>query len=415
MSIQARKNSNQSDVYMNSLLCELLVQSHNLENELPSFDLLNNAFSLFNEEVGEMSFSVLARLMYSKSHEVDLNIVNKLYVLVHEYAALDDDIVADLDKKGMRNGFTKINYEGETAKSIRYFLTTIVRQLRCNQFKIYTGEPKFGNPVFMPQGKKDLIQWTVRQVKPLLWISNMEEALQNAFKKLKVSLEKPVKDLDKYWPEFRTMVDPFDRDKMVLFPMDLENSEQNLGEVDTINFDVTDADRCVSSSESTDEEAPLGQDPAVRQAKFARTMGRFPSKVNKPWRTNTVVWTIDFPERNEPETAWKITMGRIMPRAVKGRKKDAIATPIDCERVQCLDNQGNIEVFDILKTNLDRSQVISERRLKSILEDIGVVPRVQDSDEKNEIVPIEAIRSRNVEEQERLLLSLGLVDTKSTR
>ena len=91
MSIQARKNSNQSDVYMNSLLCELLVQSHNLENELPSFDLLNNAFSLFNEEVGEMSFSVLARLMYSKSHEVDLNIVNKLYVLVHEYAALDDD------------------------------------------------------------------------------------------------------------------------------------------------------------------------------------------------------------------------------------------------------------------------------------------------------------------------------------
>ena len=150
MCLQTRKRKNTSDVYMNSLLSELLVQSNNLEEGLPTFDLFDNAFSLFNEEVGEMSFSVLARLMYSKSHEVNLEIVNKLFILVHEYAALDDELLFDGGIQGMRNGYIKVDYEGPAALAIRAFMSTVIRQLRCNQFKIYTGEAKFGNPNFMP-------------------------------------------------------------------------------------------------------------------------------------------------------------------------------------------------------------------------------------------------------------------------
>ena len=60
-----KTKESKGDVYLTSLLTELLVQQNNITQSLPAFDVLSNCFSLLNEEVGEMSFSVLARLVYS--------------------------------------------------------------------------------------------------------------------------------------------------------------------------------------------------------------------------------------------------------------------------------------------------------------------------------------------------------------
>lgn len=393
-------------MYMNSLLCELLVQNHNIANNLPVFDLLDSSFSLFNEEVGEMSFSVLARLMYSKSHEVDLEIVNKLFILVHEYAALDDDMVADLDKQGMRNGFLKVDLKGEAAEATKSYMKTVVRQLRCNQFQIYTGESTYGNPVFMPTGKKDVIKWTTRPVKPLLWVNNIQNLLESAFKKLKISLEKPVEYLYKFWPEFQNMGDPCESKESIGLQITSYSGEEN--EVMTLDrYDEYDTgDRNSSCSQSEDEDRPLAQDPVVRQIKFTRAMDKFPAKTGRAWHANDNVWTIDFPERNEDDTAWRITKGCILRRAVKGKKKNAIATPIDCERVQCVERGGEIEVFDIQKTNLDRSLAIAESRLRSILRELGVAEAQQEQGIDYDNPPIMQLRNKNIEEQNRVWKSI---------
>ena len=402
---------NTSDVYMNSLLSELLVKSNNLEEGLPTFDLFDNAFSLFNEEVGEMSFSVLARLMYSKSHEVNLEIVNKLFILVHEYAALDDELLFDGGIQGMRNGYIKVDYEGTAALAIRAFMSTVIRQLRCNQFKIYTGEAKFGNPNFMPTGKDTVIKWTVRPLLPLLWIEDLSEPLKTAFKKLKTSLEKPIKDLYKYWPEFENMVDPQHVHSYKKAVCDIENQQSFFPHEGQTNDGSEDESINGEKSTTTDEDAPLGLDPIVRQKKFLAVLSNNPAKSSKSFPTNSPVWTIDFPEWNEPETAWKITPGTVLPRAIKNKKKNAIATPRECERIRCLDAQGQEEIFDIFKTNLDRSYSLSCTRLKNIRQDLGQEePDAVHGDEIDDIAPINMLRERNIKEQKMILASLDLTN-----
>ena len=87
-------------------------------------------------------------------------------------------------------------------------------------------------------------------------------------------------------------------------------------------------------------------------------------------------------------------------------KKNAIATPIDCERVQCVERGGEIEVFDIQKTNLDRSLAIAESRLRSILRELGVAEAQQEQGIDYDNPPIMQLRNKNIEEQNRVWKSI---------
>lgn len=383
-----KKKEGKGDVYLGSLLCELLVQQNNVIEDLPAFDVMNNCFSLLNEEVGEMSFSVLARLVYSKSHEVNLDLVNRLFVLVHEYAALDSDILADVDNRGMRNGFTKINFGSKTATAVTAFYQTMIRQIKFNQFKIYTGEPKFGNPVFLPTRKAEIVIWKTRPVKEAAWIDDINPVLEYTFRKLKKSMSKPVNNLKTDWPEFATLndqspVDLYEKGHMLR----METGDSDI--LSATEVENEDVENEKNSTTDSDEENLLGKQLVARQSRFEEVLNSFPApKPRKPVFTKQKLYTIDFPEYNEPANAWKISVVFRGPRAVKGNKKTAKGTPADCERVWWQTPDGSESFFDIPKRNLDVTYDSALKRLQMIVQVMGcdLPPTVQRSEEHRRIL-----------------------------
>ena len=368
-----KTKESKGDVYLTSLLTELLVQQNNITQSLPAFDVLSNCFSLLNEEVGEMSFSVLARLVYSKAHEVKLDVVNRLFVLVHEYAALDNDILADVDSRGMRNGYTKINFESETSKAVTAFFQTMMRQIKFNQFKIYTGEPKFGNPVFLPTRKENIVIWKQRPVKEKAWIDDIIPVLEYTFKKLKTSMSKPVKHVFTDWPEFATLnvgspVDLLDKRHTFGLVPDSREISQDISPYDT----MVDDENGSASEEDSEEENLLGKQLVARQSRFEEVLKMFTSpKPKKTLQTKQKLYTIDYPEYNEPANAWKISVVFRGPRAVKGNKRSAKGTPANCERVWWQMPNGSESFFDIPKENLDVSYDDAQKRLQLIVQTMG--------------------------------------------
>lgn len=393
MCIQSTKGGNRSDIYINSLLSELLVQSHCVEKNLPSFELLDKAFSLFNEEVGEMSFSVLARLIYSKSHEVNLGVVNQLYCLVHEYAALDDDIMADQDHRAMRNGYTKVDFHGPASEAVGGFLRTMMRKLRFNQFEIYSGKAQFDNPVFNPSREVPLGKWVQRPLRPQLWLDDLNPALEIAFTKLKASVRKPLSGLYANWPEFESMPDP---EQPVVFnnvnqfmglndrPMEVPLDKSNMSGSDTAENDEGDS--------TTDEERPL-RDPLVqRQDRFEAMLARFPSKKGRPAAVGQTVWVIDIPEPDESIEDWKIVQVKVLPSAVRGKKKKAKGTPYMHRRVEYDDGNGPVQ-YDYHFDNIDVSLSKAHERRNDILRALGI--KVYGEDEKQpQNAPVQFVEDR---------------------
>ena len=94
-------------------------------------------------------------------------------------------------------------------------------------------------------------------------------------------------------------------------------------------------------------------------------------KPKKTLQTKQKLYTIDYPEYNEPANAWKISVVFRGPRAVKGNKRSAKGTPANCERVWWQMPNGSESFFDIPKENLDVSYDDAQKRLQLIVQTMG--------------------------------------------
>ena len=361
-------------MYVKPLLTELLMQSHSIDKELPTYSLFRDGFSLFNEEVGEMSFSVLARLVTSKKAEVELDTVNKLYILIHEYTALDDDLLVDTDVRRMRNGYTKMDPYGPVADGVTAFFTSVLQRIKFNSFCIYSGKAEYGNPVFLPvPGAPHPVQ-TLRPVLRPLWRDNIREILLESYAKLKKSLAKPVPGLREHWPEFNTLENEIKghRHDIELNRMRELEDELKASQALVPEDDVVSLGNDSLATLSPDEDAPLMTAGEIRAKKYVAELQQTQSK-DKTFKTSSDVWTIDYPDEDEPDTAWRVTQGYVLPRARSCKRKGALGTPKDCERIQA-SYRGSLTIFDIPKINLNRYKADAYTRLNIIKRRLGLLP-----------------------------------------
>lgn len=109
-------------------------------NNTYAWKLLLNNMSCFNEETGELAFSVLSRAVLGDSQKSKFDHLNTMYTLLHSYMSVADDIRNDQDKVGpQRNWRKQHDFDGPEVAATKAWLSLFVRRLRYDQLVVYDG------------------------------------------------------------------------------------------------------------------------------------------------------------------------------------------------------------------------------------------------------------------------------------
>ena len=166
------------------ILLNMLVLDYQKRINTPAWQMFVNNFSLFNEESGEMSFSALARAVVGHTNKSDFDHISSLYVLLHQYVRIDDEVQKDRNTKALRNGFVKVDENGAGVQAARVFLVGHLQTIERNQYMVYGGRAIKGNPSFDSQ-RAGIASLTVAQEKKPMWIPDIRPLLAKKWKLLK--------------------------------------------------------------------------------------------------------------------------------------------------------------------------------------------------------------------------------------
>ena len=129
--------------YGKSIVMQLLLLLSQAKANVPVWQLFKNNMAAFNEEVGELAFSVLARAVLGDAQKSNFNHLNEMYTLIHTYRAVDDDVRQDIDKTGPKcNWRHVVDCDGEKVDATKSWLVAFIRKLRYNQLSVYNGSKK---------------------------------------------------------------------------------------------------------------------------------------------------------------------------------------------------------------------------------------------------------------------------------
>ena len=136
----------QSNTYVQTIIFQLLLLNNASAQELPARKLLQQNFSMFNEEPGEMSFAVLGRAVLG-DHVTDLlEHMNKRFLLVREHQQEDDALREDNGMTFKADNHWRRNWTTDSPKvqSARHFLSARLREMNTPYFMVYP------NPKIVP-------------------------------------------------------------------------------------------------------------------------------------------------------------------------------------------------------------------------------------------------------------------------
>ena len=112
-------------------------------NNLPAWDMLKHNMAMFNEEAGELSFSILARCVLGDTTKSKFDHLNEMYSLIHVFREIDNDLRDDPDQTGPKvNWRTRVKPESEEVTGTSAWLGQLLRQIQYNQVVEYNGEAK---------------------------------------------------------------------------------------------------------------------------------------------------------------------------------------------------------------------------------------------------------------------------------
>jgi len=367
---------------------------------------LNN-FSLFNEEVGEMSYSCLARMTMHDTKKGEIGHVSMLYCLIQDYAAVDDAIWGDHSRASMRHGNVVWKRDSPAAVATRLFMARLVRSIEHRQYYVYPTRTQKKGEAYHEQYKSRL--------QAQQYLVNADTVYMSAFWKPNIGPEidfhmRTVRNtmfgsfghsVRHIWPSMILAPDEKDFDSPIRrLPNDaqqypLVTLDNECPDEDLIVHHISDQDE-LSHDNVPDDESDDAQENRVRQLREIIGIHR-----TKP-RTiqlNTRVWTIDFTGAGNEVGLWE---GIIQARALAGGRRGqarGIPTPAGHHRVLITDTEV---CEDIDGTNIDVNHNKALIRLAKVL---GTYREIaQDGD--HEMADYELHRRRTIEDNNRVMAVL---------
>jgi hypothetical protein len=259
----------QKNAYCRSIMMQILNMMYQREHKLPAWQMLSRSTAVFNEEVGEHSFSILSRLVLGDTTKCSFSHMDTMYGLIHTYRSNNDDISNDQFRKTRPNKRYNLQKKHETLAAVQAFMLHTIRQIKAGTHTIYSGKRDKHNPAYhgaaaaasrlVPRTETSSM-WELSTAVPLNSKVNTmrKQALATYFGTW------AGKNCEAEWPEMKSF--PLAAAASVaLSGSALEGEDSSAGEEDGPLEESTSAeepDEPPSSSESSDEDAP-GPKPVV--------------------------------------------------------------------------------------------------------------------------------------------------------
>jgi hypothetical protein len=130
-----------SNNYTRAITLQLLVLCYQAQERTCAWRMFENNLSCFNEETGELAFSLLARSVLGDSMKSKFDHLNDLYTLLHTYLTTTNDIKADQDRDGPARNWRKVlKRDSEEVTGTTAWLKGFLRKLKHNDLRVYNGE-----------------------------------------------------------------------------------------------------------------------------------------------------------------------------------------------------------------------------------------------------------------------------------
>ena len=128
--------------YPKVMLLFMLVLRYWRDTNFCAAQMMRNNMSLFNEELGELTFSILARSVLADHTRDDFEHMDRLFRLLRVYRDVKSDVVAD--NSGASNSLNwrhKIQKSGDEITSTQLFFKKIIKQMVNGTYQSYDGSP----------------------------------------------------------------------------------------------------------------------------------------------------------------------------------------------------------------------------------------------------------------------------------
>ena len=130
-----------SHPYPKMILANLCILAHWKSSDFVGFRMLSSNISLFNEEMGEMTFSILARCVLGDTARTHIDHMNDLYKLLPIYREMKDDILGDVASSTSISWRHKVDPTGDEVNAVAHFFQQKINQVNRIHFTTYDGSP----------------------------------------------------------------------------------------------------------------------------------------------------------------------------------------------------------------------------------------------------------------------------------
>ena len=136
-------NQDKPHLYTRGIVVQAMVLRHQKLQNLPAWRILKAGLSNYNEEAGEMSFSILARACLGDTQRNEVDHLNKLYRLLDVYSLVVSEVEEDVASKCNNTSWRKsvTPDSPEVLASVQFVLTRL-RQVRDKQVRVYSDDGK---------------------------------------------------------------------------------------------------------------------------------------------------------------------------------------------------------------------------------------------------------------------------------
>ena len=253
--------------YRKCMLVNLLLWAHYSEKRLPIFEMVKNNANVCNEEAGELAFSVLARTISSNSSRMDIDAVNRHFILSRLKLDVAKDLNLDISDSEtvLVNSHFTIKHDSSEVEAVGVHFKTMVTNLKHNYFHHYKTTP--ADAMFSSKNQVEAQQHMVssknEDVKEWFLV-NSRPVIEEVIMKTKKALSGEwLANYSHLWPEAKRM-DPLDEEGWEDDPFPIHHS---LSVDENINGD--------QDEKQPDETSPIHRpESKQRRQKQAQNRGR---------------------------------------------------------------------------------------------------------------------------------------------
>ena len=139
----------QKNAYSRSIMMQLLNLMHQRDNKLPMWQMFSKSTAVYNEEIGEISFSILSRVVLGDTTKCSFKHMNILYGLIHTYRANNEDMTREQSRTARKHMRFDISKKHDSLDAVKSFILHMIREVKADTYRVYSGKAHKANPAYL--------------------------------------------------------------------------------------------------------------------------------------------------------------------------------------------------------------------------------------------------------------------------